>query len=147
MPSATTINALCQIKFRKIYVIFGGSNQVDELTHFRLISRLVEEFEEVNIIALLSEISFDEMVDRRLEHERIVDSDESNFRVLVPAWLPSASDGSVHDIVGNEEESLQLGDGKKGRSIQDTMRRNPRVLHTSQGLRPSDIRPRSRLRP
>jgi len=115
MPSATTVNVLRQIEFRKIYVIFGGSDQVDELSHLRLISRLVEELEEVNIIALLSKMILDEVVNRRLEHERVVDSDEPDFGILIPARLAPAGDGRVHDIVGNEEERLQLSGRQKGR--------------------------------
>ena len=87
-------------------MIFGGGNQVDELSHLRLISRLVEELEKVDIIALLSKMTLNEMVNRRLEHERIVDCDEPDFRILVPARLPSAGDGRIHDIVGNEEKRL-----------------------------------------
>ena len=52
----------------------------------------MEELEKVNIIALLSKMTLDEVVNRRLEHERVVDGDESDFRVLVPAWLPSTGD-------------------------------------------------------
>ena len=89
-------------------MIFGGSYQVDELPHLRLISRLVEKLEEVNIIALLFEMTLDEVVNRRLEHERVVDGDDPHPRVLVPTWLPSAGDRSIHDIVGDEEERLQL---------------------------------------
>jgi hypothetical protein len=116
VPSATTVNVLCQIEFRKIYAIFGGSDQVDELPHLRLISRLVEEFEEVNVIALLPKMTLDEVVNRGLEHERVVDSDEPDFGVLVPARLPSTGDGRVHDIIGNEEERLQLSGRQKGRA-------------------------------
>ena len=87
-------------------MIFGGSNQVDELSHLCLISRLVEELEKVNVIALLSKMILDEVVNRRLKHERVVYRDEPDFRVLVPAWLPSTGDGSIHDIVGDEEERL-----------------------------------------
>lgn len=96
-------------------MIFGSSNQVDELSHLCLISRLVEELEEVNVIALLSEMALDEMVNRRLEHERVVDSDEPDFRFLVPTRLSSTSEGSIHDIVGNEEERLQLSVRQEGR--------------------------------
>lgn len=87
-------------------MILGGSNQVDELSHLRLIGRLVKEFKEVNVIGLLSKMTLDKVVNRRLKHERVVDRDEPYFRVLVPAWLPSAGDGSIHDIVGDEEERL-----------------------------------------
>ena len=103
---ATMVDVLCQIEFRKIYVIFGGSDQVDELSHLRLISRFVEELEKVNIIALLSEMTLDEVVNRRFEHERVVDSDEPDFRFLIPARLSSTSEGSIHDIIGNEKECL-----------------------------------------
>ena len=100
------VNILCQIEFGKIYVIFGGSNQVDELSHLRLVSRLVEELEKVNVIALLSKIILDEVVNRGLEHERVINRDEPDFRVLIPAWLPSTGDGGIHDIVRDEEERL-----------------------------------------
>ena len=123
MPSTTTVNVLCQIEFREIYMIFGGGDQVDELSHLRLISRLVEELEEVNIIALLSKMILDKVVNRRLEHERVVDSDEPDFGILVPARLPPAGDGRVHDIVGNEEERLQLSDRQKGRACLEEIRR------------------------
>jgi len=106
MPSTTTVHILCQVKFRKIYMIFGSSDQVDELPHLRLISCLVKEFKEVNIVALLSKMTLDEVINCRLKHERVIDSDEPNFRVLVPTWLPSAGDGRIHDIVGNKEERL-----------------------------------------
>lgn len=111
-----TVDVLCQIEFRKIHVIFWRSNQVDELTHLRLISRLVEEFEKVDIIALLSKVTLDEVVNRGLEHERVVDSDEPDFRVLVPTWLSPAGDGRIHDIVGDEEERLQLSGHQEGRT-------------------------------
>lgn len=73
-------------------MIFGSGDQVDELSHLRLISCLVEELKKVNIIALLSKMTFDEVVNRRLKHERVIDSDEPNFRVLVPTRLPSTGD-------------------------------------------------------
>lgn len=87
-------------------MIFRSSDQVDELSHLRLISRLMEELKKVNIIALLSKMVLDNVVNRRLEHKRVVDSDKPDFMVLVPAWLPSTGDGSIHNIVGNEEERL-----------------------------------------
>ena len=70
----------------------------------------MEELEEMNVIALLPEIVLDEMVNGRLEHERVVYSDEPDFRFLVPAWLSSAGERSIHNIIRNEEEGLQLCD-------------------------------------
>lgn len=95
-------------------MVFGGSNQVDELSDFSLMTRLVEEFDDVDVIVLLSEMILDEMVNRSLEQERIIYRDKTDFGLLVPAWLSSASDRRVHDIVGNEEERLQLFDSQKG---------------------------------
>ena len=95
-------------------MVFGGSNQVDELPDFSLMTRLVEEFDKVDIIVLFSEMMLDEMVNRSLEQERIIYRDETDFRLLVPAWLSSTGDRRVHDIVGNEEERLQLFDSQKG---------------------------------
>jgi len=76
----------------------------------------MEEFEKVDIIALLSKVTLDEVVNRGLEHERVVDSDEPDFRVLVPTWLSPAGDGRIHDIVGDEEERLQLSGHQEGRT-------------------------------
>lgn len=87
-------------------MLFGSSDQVNKLSHLRLVSCLVEELEEVNIIALLSKMALDEVVNRRLEHERVVDGDESDFSVLIPARLPSAGDGRIHDIIRNKEVRL-----------------------------------------
>lgn len=80
-------------------MIFGGSDQVDELSHLRLISRFVEELDKVDIITLLSEIGLDEVVNRRFEHEGVVDSDKPDLRLLIPARLSSTSEGSIHDII------------------------------------------------
>ena len=94
-------------------MIFRGGDQVDELPHLCLITCLVEELEKVNVITLLPKMVLDKMVDGRLEHERIVYSDEPDFRFLVPAWLSSAGERRIHDIVRNEEEGLQLCDLQK----------------------------------
>ena len=97
-------------------MIFGGGDQVDELSHLRLVSRLMEKLEEVNIVALLSKMTLDKVVNRRLEHERVVYGDDPDFRVLVPARLPPTGDGRVHDIVGYKEKRLQLSGRQRGRA-------------------------------
>jgi hypothetical protein len=69
-------------------------------------SRLVEELYDVNVIALLSEMILDEVVNRRFKHKRVVYSDEPDFGLLVPARLPPAGIRRIHDIIGDEEEGL-----------------------------------------
>jgi hypothetical protein len=48
------------------------------------------------------------MVDGGFEQECVVDSDIPDAVVFVPAWLSSASEGLVHNVIGNEEEGLEL---------------------------------------
>ena len=46
-------------------------------------------------------------VDRRLEHKGIVDADHAHARSSISAWLTSAGDARVHDIVADKEKGLQ----------------------------------------
>ena len=50
----------------------------------------------------------EQLVDGGFEHERVVDSDISDTFFFVPTWLSSASEGLVHNVIGNEEGGLKL---------------------------------------
>jgi len=52
------------------------------------------------------EILLEKDVDCSLEHKSIVNSNHPNVWLSVPAWLASASDAGVHNIIRDEEESL-----------------------------------------
>lgn len=76
------------------------------LTHVR--PYLMEQFDEFNIIICVSEIFFQKDVDARFKNEGIIDSNHTNAFSLIPTGLSTTSDGCVHDIIRNQEESLKL---------------------------------------
>lgn len=53
----------------------------------------MEEFEQVDVVFLLPEVLLEEVVDRRLEHERIVDSNVAD--VFLPARVSVRSEGGL----------------------------------------------------
>jgi len=118
-------------------VVLRGGEEVDELAHLGLerglaintrlsldpsATHLEEELENVNVVRLLSEVLLEQVIDRCLEHERVVDGDVADvgLRVstgqdcdgvtydAVPARVASAGDARIHHIVRNEEVGLQL---------------------------------------
>lgn len=68
----------------------------------------MEELDEVDVRRVRAEVLLEQPVDRRLEDERVVDGDEADALVAVPARLAAARDARVHDVVRHEEERLQL---------------------------------------
>lgn len=74
-------------------MVFWSSDQVDELAHFGLISCFVEEFQKVDVVGFRSEVRFKEVVYSRFEHERVVDGDQADFWLFVPAGLSTTRDG------------------------------------------------------
>lgn len=77
-----------------------------KLTHVR--PYLMEQFNEFNIIICISEIFLQKDVDARFKNEGIIDSNHTNALSLIPTGLSTTSDGCVHDIIRNQEESLKL---------------------------------------
>ena len=69
---------------------------------------IVEELKKVDIILLLAEVLLEEIIDGALEQERVVYGNETDFLVTEPTWLAATSYTRVHDIVGDQEECLQL---------------------------------------
>lgn len=67
----------------------------------------MEQLNQVYVCRVRAEVFLEESVDGRFEHEGIVDSNHSDLRLTIPTWLSSTSDAGVHNIVGNEEESLE----------------------------------------
>jgi hypothetical protein len=68
----------------------------------------MEELEKIHVVLLATEVRLEEMVDRTLEEERVVDGDVPHAFGTIPAGLTTSGDGLVHHVVGNEEESLEL---------------------------------------
>lgn len=88
--------------------VLGGREQVASLAQLGLEGDLVEELNKINVLFLvLAEVLLQQDVDGRLEHEGVVDGDHANIRHEVPARAAAAGLGAVHDIIRNEEESLE----------------------------------------
>ena len=68
----------------------------------------MEQLEQVNVRRVRTEVLLEQPVDRSLKQEGIVDGDEPDPFVAVPARLAAAGDGRVHEVVGDEEERLEL---------------------------------------
>lgn len=95
----------------EVDVVLGGGDQVTQLAQLGLVGGLVEELDEVDVGGVRAEVLLQDNVDARLEQEGVVDSDQSDSFVLVPAGLAATGDGAVHDVVANQEEGLeQLGE-------------------------------------
>lgn len=95
----------------EVNVVLGGGDQITELTELGLPSGLVEELDQVDIGGVGAEALLQDEVDGRLEHESVVDSDKADTLVAVPAGLATAGDGAVHNVIADQEESLeQLGE-------------------------------------
>jgi hypothetical protein len=71
----------------------------------------VEELEQVDVKLFTAEVGLEELVNGSFKHKGIVDSDHPNLRQAVPAGLRTTRNGGVHDVVGDQEEGLQLQQG------------------------------------
>ena len=105
------MNALLEGKFTKVDFIFGCSDQVNELAHFRFEGSFQEEFQEVNITWVGAKMDFEQVVNGGFEHERVVDGIIADTRVSEPARLSTTRDRRVHHIICYEEVCLQEFDG------------------------------------
>lgn len=68
----------------------------------------MEEFKQVDIVTLGSEVFLQQEVDGAFEHESIVDGDVADTGDTVPTRLTTSSDRLVHHVVGDEEVGLEL---------------------------------------
>lgn len=68
----------------------------------------MEQLNEVDVVRVLPEMQFQQVVDRAFKHKGIVDCNVADTLDSVPAWLASTSDRSIHHIVRDKEESLKL---------------------------------------
>jgi hypothetical protein len=62
----------------------------------------------VQVIWLTVEVVVEQGVDAGLEEDGVVHRRHPHFRPLVPTRLPATSVRPVHDVVGDQEKSLQL---------------------------------------
>ncbi len=78
---------LFQRELAQINLVLRSSDQINQLPHLRLERRL-QELQDVHIVALPAEMPL-EVIDRSLQHERVVDGDLADFGDAVPAGLAS----------------------------------------------------------
>lgn len=91
----------------EIDVVLGGGDQITKLTQLGLPGGLVEELNEVNVGGVGTEALLEDEVDSRLQHESIVDRNQADLLLAVPARLTTTGDRAVHDIIAYQEESLE----------------------------------------
>lgn len=119
---------------RDVYHLGISTPQRKDGFHPRARTHLVEELEEVDVVRLLPEVLLQEVVDRRFEHEGVVDRNVADVVLrgggagahqssgfggvravepgethdAVPARLASPRDTLVHHVICNEEVRLEL---------------------------------------
>lgn len=68
----------------------------------------MEKLDDIDVVWFRSEMFLEQPVNGSLEHESIIDRDQSDFFVTVPTRLTTTSYARIHDVVRNEEEGLEL---------------------------------------
>lgn len=102
----------------QVDIVLRGGDQIAQLAQLRLPGGLVEQFNEIDVGGVRAEVLFENHVDAGLEHEGVVDGDQADAGLSVPARLATAGHRAVHDIVTDEEESLeQLGQPAEGAEV------------------------------
>jgi hypothetical protein len=91
----------------QVDVVLRGGDQIAELTQFSLPGDLMEELDDVDVGGVGAEALLEDKVDGSLEHEGVVDGDEADTLVAVPAGQATAGNGAIHKIIADEEESLE----------------------------------------
>ena len=54
-----------------------------------------------------AEMLLEDDIDTRLEHKGIVDGNQTDTLLTVPTGLATTSDGAVHHVITDQEESLE----------------------------------------
>lgn len=110
---------LLQGEVVEVDLVFGSSDEVDELAKLGLEASLVEKVDEIDVGGVRAEVLPEEDVNGSLKDDGVVDGNHADTLVTVPAGLAAAGDAAVHDIVGDEEEGLeQLGQPAQGSGLE-----------------------------
>lgn len=91
----------------QVDVVLRGGDQIAELTQLSLPGDLMEELDDVDVGGVGAEALLEDEVDGPLEHEGVVDGDQADTLVAVPAGQTTAGDGAIHEVIADEEESLE----------------------------------------
>lgn len=71
----------------------------------------MEELDDIDVGGVRAEALLQDEVDSPLQHEGVVDGDQTNTLVTVPAGQATTGNGTVHKIIADQEEGLeQLGE-------------------------------------
>ncbi len=118
-------------KLGEVDNVLGCCDQVHQLPHLGLVTRVMENLDEVHVIRLPAEIGLEKVVYRALQHERIVDRDQADAWGAVPTRLPPTSYRAIHHVVADEEKCLQLrNDIENARLSRKDCQTNAPVRHT-----------------
>lgn len=98
---------LFQRKLAQVDFLLWCSDEINKLPNLRLERRLQEQFKNVHIARLVSEIDLEEVIDGSLEHERVVDRNVPNVRDAIPTWLTTPRHRGIHHIVRDEKVRLE----------------------------------------
>jgi len=91
----------------QVDVVLRGGDQIAQLTQLGLPGSLVEELDDVDIRRVGAEALLQNHVDGRFKHEGIVDGDQTDTLLTVPARQTTAGNRAIHQVVADQEESLQ----------------------------------------
>ncbi|KAH3662392.1 hypothetical protein OGAPHI_005644 [Ogataea philodendri] len=98
---------LAQGELGKVDRVLWSGDQIQQLSQLGLESHVMEQFQQVDVIGVLSEVFLEQHVQGTFEHERVVDGDLIDTFDSVPAGLTSSGDRLVHHVIGNKEVGLQ----------------------------------------
>jgi hypothetical protein len=112
---------------------------VEQLAELGLDDGLVDEVDEVQVGGVCAEVLLRQDVHAALQDQRVVDSFHPNLVKVkhnnasphpidaIPAWLAAAGDRPVHDVICNEEASLQPLDAPAEHGDVQLVRTRPRL--------------------
>lgn len=117
------------------YVRWRGDH-VNKLPHLRLVCRVMKKLQYINIIALVSKVRSQKVVQSGFENHCIVKRDVACIVDTVPAWVATSCDALVHKVIRYEEEGLKLGGISARTNGESSELRGVQVQCTSLGWLP-----------
>mmetsp|Transcript_1759 Transcript_1759/g.5097 ORF Transcript_1759/g.5097 Transcript_1759/m.5097 type:complete len:245 (+) Transcript_1759:393-1127(+) len=91
----------------QVHCADGCGDEVHQLSVAGLMRRLVEEFQQLCIVGLVSKVALQHPVHARLQHYAVVDGHQPHLGNSVPAGLAATCDAVVHHVIRHQEECLQ----------------------------------------
>mmetsp|Transcript_20874 Transcript_20874/g.63854 ORF Transcript_20874/g.63854 Transcript_20874/m.63854 type:complete len:291 (-) Transcript_20874:229-1101(-) len=92
---------------REVNLVRLGGGEVEELTRGGLKSDLMEELHDWHIERIIPKVAAQHRVNVHLQKNAVIDGVHSDAVHLVPAQLAAPRFGGVHDVVSDQEVSLE----------------------------------------